>query len=485
VETKETGSPSEGRSLQLTSWLDSLPMGRRHWMIFLVCAVAFMFDSFDLQILAFAAPAILGEFSLTPEVLGVVISAAAFGMLFGSYLFGTLSDFIGRRPGMQITMGLFAVFSGLCAFAQSAGQLAVLRFFTGVGVGGFLPIDTAVMAEFMPARRRGRMMALWAAFFPLGGLVAAGAAAIVIPTLGWRALFLIGVFPALLALSFRWLIPESPRYLLSKGKLDEAERSIGWVAGGATPPRRRAEAPDMKPNEEVLEGGRGFSVAELFSRTYRRRTALLWAMWFGWNFSYFGMILWLPTLLTQVRGIPQSTVFMYMIGFSVAGIVGRMVTVATVDRLGRRPVIIGAGLVAGVLLLVFGTQQTFLGIVLAGYALAFFHDGGLSGIAPFTPELYPTHARSTGVGWANGAGRVGIILAPIAVGFLVGAGSIYAVFAMFAVGFWFAAAAVFLLRVETRGEHLEVTSLEAEKKDEGDRKEGERAPAPDGLPTEA
>lgn len=376
-------------------------------------------------------------------------------MLLGSYLFGIVADRIGRRVGFQVTIAIVAVFSGLCALAQDATQLAVLRFITGIGIGGFVPIDTAMISEYMPASKRGRMMALWALFFPVGGLAAAGAASLVMPEFGWRGLFLVGVVPAIMVLVVRIFIPESPRFLLDRGRTDEARNSVEWIALGRSVPEAGAA---VAPGSEGPH--RKMTVGELFSSAYRARTIMLWMVWFGWSFSYFGVLLWLPSLLVQHRGVPGTKVFTFIMGFMLAGIIGRIVVSLVIDTFGRKNTIAVFGAFAAVMLYVFGRQTGYDQLMLFGYAFAFFHDGGLSAIAPYTPELYPTHARATGVGWANGAGRIASIVAPIVVGYLVPIGLDW-VFAVLAVGFLVAGATVFAFGIETKGLVLETAALEA------------------------
>lgn len=398
------------------------------------------------------------EWGLQPQALGVLFSATAFGMLVGTYVFGTLSDRIGRRAAFQITVAIFAFASGACAFAQDATQLAILRFLTGLGIGGFVPVDTAVMSEYMPAKKRGRMMGLWAIFFPIGGLVAAWLASLIIPTLGWRAMFLIGVLPAIMILVVRFVIPESPRFLIGRGRLDEAREAMRWIAMGAIPPSVGVSTPSTD-----IQVKSNFSIAELFSPRYRRRTILAWGLWFFWSFSYFGIILWLPTLLVQYKGISQGNVFTFIVGFMVSGILGRFVVAMVVDRVGRKPALVVCGIFAGAFMLLFGQQSTLTGLMIFGYATAFFHDGGLGAIAPYTPELYPTHARATGVGWANGAGRIASIISPIAVGYLVVVDGVQSVFLVFAASYTLCALIMLAIGVETKGLSLDEAALDASK----------------------
>lgn len=448
-------------SYRFGAFLDSLPMNRRHWTIFGVCAAGFVFDALDVQIMALAAPAIAKEWNIDPKSMGFVLSATAVGMLIGSYLFGTISDRIGRRLGFQITVALFAIFCGASAFAQNIEQLAILRFLTGIGLGGLVPVDTAIMTEFMPRKQRGRLMALWALFFPVGGLIAAFTARLILPEIGWRALFLVGVSPAILVLLVRLLIPESPRFLLGCGRLDEARKSVEWLNMGALPPQlalglnHTQEAVPFNSNDAAAR----VTVGTLFSPEYRKRTTMLWLLWFGWSFSYYGILLWLPSLLAQYRGMALADVFVFVIGFMLSGIVGRILVSLLIDRLGRRYSIALFGGCAAVMAIVFGLQTEPVSLYVFGYLFALFHDGGLSAIAPYTPELYPTRARATGVGYANGAGRVASILCPIAVGFVVPFG-LGPVFWMFSAGYFLASIVVLIFGIETAGLVLEEASLE-------------------------
>jgi MFS transporter, putative metabolite:H+ symporter len=446
-------------SNQVGADLDALPFNRRHYLVFAVCAAGFLFDSLDFQIMAVAAPSIAKEWQLSPGVLGTVFSAAQVGMLIGSIVFGILCDQYGRRTIFQLTVGIFAVFSGLCAAAQSTMQLAALRLATGLGIGGFVPVDMSVLAEFMPTRLRGRMLALVALFYPVGGLLAAACASLFIPTLGWRGLFLIGVVPAIMIFLVRWLVPETPRYLLKAGRMSEAEKSIQWVSRG------RVSLPKKSPSEgheaAVQSQPKKLSVLDLLSKEYRARTIMLWGLWFAWSFSYFGLIMWLPTLLVKYRGIPQAEVFYYMMGFMLSGIVGRIFVVIFVDRVGRVPILVLYGACAGIALFFFGQQTGLANLMIFGYVTAFFHDGGLSAMGAYTPELYPTRARATGYGWAAGVGRMASIIAPMAVGFLLTSYSVYSVFVVFGASYLAAALIVLAFRIETKGLQLETAALEA------------------------
>ena len=437
------------------NFLDRLPLNRRHLLIFALCSLGFAFDGLDYQIMGLVAPAITREWKLEPQTMGFILSATGIGMVLGSFLFGTVSDRIGRRPGFQLTVLIFSVFSGLSVFARNPTDLAILRFLTGIGIGGFVPIDTAIMSEFMPKSSRGKLMALWAISFPVGGLIVAFMARAVGADVGWRSLFLVGAVPAILVLFVRIMIPESPRFLLLKGREKEARRSIEWLAlGEPLPPVVGAAGEARDPGIAKV------TIGTLFSLTYRRRTTMLWLLWFFWSFSFFGVLLWLPSLLVQHRGVPGAQVFTYMMGFLVVGMCGRVAIAVVVDVWGRKNSIALAGILASIALLVFSQQADYENLLLFGYLFAFFHDAGLSAIAPYTPELYPTRARATGVGFATGAGRIASIVSPIVVGFLVPVG-LNAVFVVLAAGYLVAAIVVLAFGLETKGLVLEEAALES------------------------
>jgi putative MFS transporter len=243
----------------------------------------------------------------------------------------------------------------------------------------------------------------------------------------------------------RKALPETPRFLLSKGKVEEARRSLRWISlGGVT---------DATQDVETV------SRTGLFGAGQRRGTTVASVLWFCWSFAYFGVILWLPTLLVLMH-VPLGGVFGYTLGFQVAAIAGRLVTLLFVDRVSRPAVIAVSGTCAAVALLVFSQQQAFVWLVIAGYTLSFFADGGFSGVVPYTPDLFPTRLRATGVGWANGAGRLASLIAPLLTGALVSAHATYLVFVVFAACYAGAVATVAVFGPGTRT-HLAQASAPA------------------------
>jgi putative MFS transporter len=441
----------------ISEYLDTLPLNSRHGLIFLVSALGFFFDALDLQILALAIPSISKEWNLVAGSIGWLFSLTAVGMLLGSYVFGTLSDYIGRRVCFQLTIAIFSLGSGLCYLAENTGQLGALRVLTGFGIGGFIPVDTAVMSEFMPAKKRGLMVGLWNLFFSVGYIMSAKIASYVVPNHGWRSLFLVGVAPALLVLFVRALVPESPRFLMMRGRIEEAKRSVAWISGVKSLPQEIIAlfvAPQRTGSRNKV------TIMELFSPGYRARTAFTWSLWFFLMFCYLGLVPWLPTLLGRYRDVSMSEVFGIMIAFSASGILGRIVVAALVDRIGRRAMMIPLAIGALVSALAFGQQTSAASIWWWACALGLFLDGLLGNAATITPELYPTRVRATGIGWAQSMGRIAGILAPLAIGALVPIGVEW-VFVMFALALGFVILAAVLFRVETSQMSLEQASGES------------------------
>src|SRR5215472_17030046 len=215
-----------GKSAELVGRLERLPFSHWHRNFFILAFLGIMFDAADFALFGAALPPIAKEFGLGPAQSGLLATAGLIGAFLGALFWGTLSDYIGRRTSFQATVGIFAVFTGLVAASWSVASLVVFRVLSNFGLGGEVPVTATLAAEFSPGRIRGTMAGNILAAFPVGLIVAAGLSLAIIPTLGWRALFVVGVVPAVLLFFVRRYMPESVRYLLSKGRVAEAERTV-------------------------------------------------------------------------------------------------------------------------------------------------------------------------------------------------------------------------------------------------------------------
>ena len=209
--------------------IDLMPLTGPLLFIILVAAAGFFFDSFDIVVVSYAMPSIAHEFLLGPKQLGLIGSSALAGMAIGSWCWGWVADRWGRKLVFAATVLTFSLFTGIAGLSGSLGFLIGARFLTGLGLGGMVPIDSALVAEFAPARIRGRVSAALPLCWPIGIFAAAGAGLLVVPTIGWRWLFVIGMLPALLAYIIRRRVPESPRWLAAHGRMGEARQSLHYV----------------------------------------------------------------------------------------------------------------------------------------------------------------------------------------------------------------------------------------------------------------
>ncbi|HEY2136382.1 MAG TPA: MFS transporter, partial [Xanthobacteraceae bacterium] len=401
-------------------------------------------------------PPVAREFGLNQAQSGLLATVGLVGAFVGALFWGTISDYIGRRTSFAATIGIFSVFTGLVATAGSVFSLSLYRFVSNFGLGGEVPVALTLTAEFSPGRIRGRMTGVMMAGFPLGLALAAALAYFIIPTYGWRTVFVIGIAPAVLLFFVRLVMPESVRYLLSRGRLAEAEATVAHIESHALAGAARAAAPQVAVGAET----RGVTVFELLTPERRRRTILLWIVSFCFLWSSNGLIFMLPKIL-ESRGLQLRQIFILLFVQAMAAFVGYAACGILIDRFGRRPVLFLYYFV-GAFFHWWFAEATGVAMFFAIAAVGWVNPGvyGANGI--YVSELYPTHLRATAVGWFFGIGRIGSFLAPTVVGFMLEYGAGAYVLHTFALTFLIASIALWLVGVETKGKVLEqITAAEA------------------------
>jgi putative MFS transporter len=265
--------------------IDKVTLNKALVFIIAVAAAGFFFDSFDIVIVSYALPLIRQEFHLDPTQVGLIGSAALAGMGLGSWGWGWVADRWGRRVVFAATVLMFSVCTGIAGLSMSLGFLVAARFCTGLGLGGMVPIDQALVTEYAPARIRGRVSATLPLCWPIGIFAAAGAGLLIVPNFGWRWLFALGALPAILIFFIRRGVPESPRWLADRGRHHEARASLAYVGvDDATIERARAELAALSAQETQRDA----TFADLFTAEYARRVAHTWLMWFCSGFAGFG-----------------------------------------------------------------------------------------------------------------------------------------------------------------------------------------------------
>lgn len=435
--------------------LDRVPLNRFHWRLLILSGLGWMFDAMDVLMLSFLLTPIRGEFKLDATGGGVVASATFVGMFIGAAAAGRLADRYGRRAIFTATLVIFSVGSLLSALAPTFETLLAARVIAGLGLGGELPVAATLVSELSPRAQRGRMIVLLESFWAYGTILAGIVAITVVANYGWRWGFAVGALPALYVAYLRRALPESPRFLAEKGRAPEADavvRRVERAGGGALLTLAPAIAPTRAGRTRI---------AELWSGRYARRTAMLWILWFGVVLTYYGIFLWIPSILAT-RGLSQvrSNEFFFLSTF--AQVPGYFSAAWLVERIGRKPTLVAYLLGTAASAFMFGNAGTGTDAFIWAALLSFFNLGAWGVVYTITPELYPTSVRATGSGVAAAVGRLGGIIGPYLTPVLVTAIAVNGTFAVFMGLLVITAAAVAVLGEETRGRSLEEIAPEAE-----------------------
>lgn len=441
--------------------LERMPVGSFHYKLLLVTGLGWLFDSMDTGLIAFVLPVLAKEWGLSPAQMGWIGSIGLIGMALGAVISGTLADRIGRKKVFTITVLMYALATGMCALAWSYESLLFFRFLVGFGLGGELPVAATLMSEYAPTKLRGRFIVLLESFWGIGWLVAACISYLIIPQFGWKIAFVIGTLPALYVFLIRLHMPESVRYLISKNKIEEAKEIILDLEKKlhviSKPFEKSLTAAEMGSTNEKTPGP-----LSLFNSNYMKCTVMLWLAWFGIVYSYYGIFMWLPSIVFQ-QGFAVVKTFEYVLIMTIAQLPGYYCAAWLVDVIGRKYTLSIFLLMSGVASYFFGNAASPETLLLWGATMSFFNLGAWGVIYTYTPELYPTSIRALGSGWAAGFGRIGGMIAPALVGIMLanqlGIGN---VFLMFAGVLIVVSLVVLTMGVETRQRQLEDISFTAD-----------------------
>ena len=432
--------------------LDALPFTKKHRKVLTGSGIGWALDAMDVGLISFIIAALVQHWGITKTESGLIASIGFAGMAIGASFGGLLADRIGRRQVFALTLLIYGVATGASALVGGIGALLALRFLVGLGLGAELPVASTYVSEFAPARIRGRIIVILEAFWAVGWTASALIGYFVVPhsEYGWRWAFAIGAIPALYAFIVRWALPESPRWLFGRGRVDEAERIVASFekSAGITPvasPRPAQPAATTAP--------RGGRVAGLWAREFRKRTASIWIVWFCVNFAYYGAFIWIPSILVDA-GFDLVRSFGFTLIITLAQLPGYAVAAWLIEVWGRRLTLSVFLVGSAASAIAFGTVHAEPAIIASGMALSFFNLGAWGALYAVTPELYPTSLRGTGSGWAAGVGRIASIIAPLVVPLMLVAGGALLTFTVFSVFFVVAAIAAWGL-VEHRGKALD------------------------------
>lgn len=393
------------QSVSIEQGIEAAGVGLFQRRLFVIFGLVWAADAMQVLAIGFSAPSIAATFGVTiPQALQ---SGTFFflGMLVGAFVFGRLADRIGRRPVLFIAIIIDAIFGIASAFAPDLTWLFVARFLTGLGVGGTLPVDYAMMAEFLPANRRGRWLVLLEGFWAIG-TVALAILALVAGSHGseaWRIIFFITGIPALIGVVLRFYVPESPFYLNRQGHSTEARSVLQRIAD--------VNGRDVAIPPIVPQAAERKSITALLSPALRRRTIFLMSAWLLISISYYGIFVYLPVKLAgEGFGFIRGEVFLVLL--ALAQLPGYALAAYGVERWGRKATLIGFLLLSAAGSLAYALGQSMELVVAATLLMNFALLGTWGAIYALTPEIYPTSLRASGMGTAGAIARVGGLLAP-------------------------------------------------------------------------
>lgn len=413
---------------------------KERWKIMWASIIGYAMDGLDVLILSFAMAAIVSEFGLTLGEGGLIATYTLIGTVLGGYLFGIFADYFGRVHTFSLTIIIFSIFTGACAFADNVTHLNILRFLAGLGLGGEYGIGMTLVSETWPAAKRARATAGVAMGWQAGAVLAAILAAVVLPDYGWRGLFLVGVVPALLAAWARHGIKEPPMWVKRK----EMKKELAAR-------KERGETLTAE-EEEQLEEAKKFPLAHLFASPSKTVTTLsLTVMTSVQNFGYYGIMVWLPMILLKEHGLTTKSMSVWMIVTVIGMIAGIYVFGYLCDRLGRKIPYLIFYICAAAMVYIYVNLGTPVALLFGGAFLGFFCNGMMAGYGTLLSENYTTDARSTAQNFIFNTGRAVGGFAPAIIGALAQSHGFSAAFALLSCVYVAAAVNVLFFIKDTRG----------------------------------
>src|SRR5271165_6190440 len=438
---------------------------RNQWRIIATANLGDMLDFFDFFLIGYVLAFIIGSRQLTFGQSAMILLASGLGAVPGAFFWGWMADKIGRRKvfmatalNVAIATGIMAMTPGQDAFVPGWLFLAFFRFFVGFGNAGLIAVDIPLVQEFVPSYKRGWVSGLTTVLLPAGNLLGAVSGAFLAPVIGWRGLFLVGLLPAALVLMIRYWVPESPRWLMRMGRLEEARNSLAWAL-------------QMDPNEielptSLLEAEKT-SWRELFHYPRSVASSCLVALS---QTGGVGILMWITTLFVMVLKTTPAEASYLMIYVGILGIIGRLVASWMSDALGRRPSGFLIGMGGALSMAAAGYwHDVYLGTVSVFFVMImfqrFFGDASYAIIGPYLAEVWPNRLRGSGMGFSYGIGNLGKIIGPLGLALIVGSSNyvspkvtLDAIFpALLFLAFWYGQAGLVFafLGIETKGRSIE------------------------------
>jgi len=387
--------------VNVQTFINEQPFGGFQWLVFFMCFVIVLLDGFDTAAIGFIAPSLLTEWGLSKPDLAPVLSAALFGLACGALGSGPLSDRLGRRSLLLTSVFLFGIACLASAFSSSIGQLTVLRFITGVGLGAAMPNAVTMMGEFCPDRRRATVINLMFCGFPLGAAFGGFLAAWMIPHFGWRSVLMLGgATPLVLGVVLLLKMPESVRFMVANSQpVERIRATLARIS------QQAMNAGSFVMTETAPQtGSKGLGV--VLSRSYIIGSVMLWVTYFMGLVIFYASINWMPILLKDAGLTPKSATLVSAL-FPLGG-VGAVVCGVLMDRFNANRVIAVCYALTAVSVYFIGQAAGNVGALVAIVFIAgVLMNTAQSSMPALAAAFYPTEGRGTGVAWMLGVGRFG------------------------------------------------------------------------------
>lgn len=441
---------SSPRTIDVQTFINSHKLSATQIVTLLLCFLIVAVDGFDTASIGFIAPAIRAEWGLDPAHLAPVFGAGLAGLMAGAFLFGPLADRFGRKSILMVCVAFFALASLASAWSNSVEALIVLRFLTGLGLGGAMPNSVTLSSEYAPEKHRAVLVTTMFCGFTLGSALGGVAAAHIVADFGWRAVLVLGgVLPLALLPVLAFALPESARYLVMRGVgADKVARILQRIAPGEVLGNARFVVPEKAQT--------GFPVKHLFAPSLRRGTLLLWLAFFMSLLVIYLLSSWLPTLISSTgRSLKDAALVTAM--FQVGGTVGAIGLGQLMDRFNpQRVLAVAYALAAAFTTMIGNSTASTMMLVLAVFGAGVCISGAQVGANALAAGFYPTASRATGVSWASGVGRIGSVLGSMAGGWMLALGwSLPTLFAV--IGIPAVVAAISLLSMKSGGDSSGLT----------------------------